>query len=97
MYVAWWLVLWAFDRLPDPDRERFAHGFGWLHPEMMEHYARVREDLSTIWRWHSLKRLPHSLENISSEWCRLDAQRAQKWYRSVIHWLLIALAVVGLA
>lgn len=90
MYLLYWLITGALGRLPDVDRERFQHGFGWLHPEMRrKHWPRVWRDMREL----NLKELPHSIENLSTEWTRLDEQRAQKYYRSWIHLLLLGMIV----
>ncbi|WP_022729786.1 hypothetical protein [Fodinicurvata sediminis] len=94
MYILWWLILWAIGRIEPVDRDRLRHVFGWLDPRMDPHWARVWRNLKGLWRPSRLMDLPHSIENLSTEWARLDSQRSQKWYRSVIHWLLIILVAV---
>lgn len=93
MHLIWWGILWAFGRLPEPDRRRFDHGFGWWTPAMRPHWQRLVRNLCGFWRPSLWADLFHSIENIPTEWARQDPQRAQKYYRSVVHYLLAALAV----
>ncbi|WP_022727216.1 hypothetical protein [Fodinicurvata sediminis] len=96
MYMIYWLFMWAIGRLPNPDRERFAHCFGWTDPRMAEHWQRARDRLKAAHRWRDLKQLPHDVENLSTEWTRLDEQRAQKYYRSVIHILILLIVLLSI-
>ena len=71
------------------DRQRVAHGLGWWAPEMRPHWQRLWADIRYLdWRDGQ-----HAITNISTEWVRLDAQRAQKFYLTIIAGLLVWLAV----
>lgn len=65
-----WLLRAPFPPLIDPrDRERLTQWVGVAEPEMQPHWRRYFR------RWWSI----HELNNIGSEWARLDPQRAFKF------------------
>lgn len=62
---------------------RRAHAYGWLSPEMGEHWKRLAG-------WRGKEEFDHAAKNVLTEWVRLDPQRAAKLFS-----FLLVLSVLG--
>jgi len=86
-----WLVGMARGTLRAELADRFRDGLGWFSPAMAPHWERIETPGEDY----------HDRKNVTTEWTRLDAQRASKFFSFwiVTGWgvaIFLGLALAGL-
>jgi hypothetical protein len=72
-YAGAWSWASSIGDPPDDKESYFANMWGWLAPEMDEHWARLFDKKHERYGFNY-----HNLKNVGAEWARVNPQRAYK-------------------